>query len=221
MKANFKSRIIILLAFLFIIPIIDITIFNATNSLLSAVIIIFSLLLFFVLALISTDRIIEQFSNFLSNTTADEISRRTELDETAISIKNEIDHVMADLSALKNNSDNVLINDIKNRLTSIIGQMDEIVFLESNGIHIDRSTYEVKFNGDDISLTNIEFELLWVFLEKRNTLLSREYILQRVWGYDYLGPSRSIDMAVARLRKKIPVLNSKIVTVSGHGYKYI
>jgi len=77
-------------------------------------------------------------------------------------------------------------------------------------------------NGQEISLTKTEFNLLCEFADHPNVVLSRDQLLERVWGYDYLGDSRLVDAHVRRLRVKIedqpdePIL---ILTVRGIGYR--
>ncbi len=66
-----------------------------------------------------------------------------------------------------------------------------------------------------------EFELLLLLLENKNRAFSREIIIQKIWGYDYLGDSRQVDHIIKRLRKKMMELNAEcmIKTVWGYGYK--
>ena len=77
-------------------------------------------------------------------------------------------------------------------------------------------------NGGQVSLTKTEFNLLRCLAERPNQVFSRETLLERVWGYDYLGDSRLVDVHVRRLRAKIetdPANPTVIVTVRGLGYK--
>lgn len=76
------------------------------------------------------------------------------------------------------------------------------------------------FLGDEeIQLTNKEFELLSYFVENRNNVVSREQILNNVWGDDYFGSDRVVDDTIRRLRKKVEKLS--IETVYGYGYKLV
>ncbi len=77
-----------------------------------------------------------------------------------------------------------------------------------------RIVYE---QDEQISLTNNEFELLLYFLENRNIVLSRDQILNGVWGGDYFGSDRVVDDTIRRLRKKLPELS--LDTVYGYGYR--
>ena len=74
------------------------------------------------------------------------------------------------------------------------------------------------YDGEtEISLTNNEFELLCYFAENKNMVLSREQILNKVWGFDYFGSDRVVDDTIRRLRKKLVRLS--LDTVYGYGYK--
>lgn len=77
----------------------------------------------------------------------------------------------------------------------------------------------VFLNDEEIQLTNKEFELLNYFVENKNIVVSREQMLDGVWGEDYFGSDRVIDDTIRRLRKKVDKLN--IETVYGYGYKLV
>lgn len=87
---------------------------------------------------------------------------------------------------------------------------------------VNLSTYTAKTAGQDIELTPKELELLYFLASKPNKVFTREQILEQVWGYDFLGDSRTVDVHVKRLREKIELDNSKwqIKTVWGVGYKF-
>ena len=78
--------------------------------------------------------------------------------------------------------------------------------------------------GDEVHLTKTEFELLCELAANPGKVLSREELLERVWGYDYFGDGRLVDVAVRRLRTKIeddPAQPRHVVTVRGMGYKLV
>ncbi|MGF7397716.1 response regulator transcription factor [Thermoanaerobacterium thermosaccharolyticum] len=76
------------------------------------------------------------------------------------------------------------------------------------------------FDGDkEIQLTNKEFELFYYLVKNKNIVVSREQILNNVWGEDYFGSDRVVDDTIRRLRKKVDKLN--IETVYGYGYKLV
>lgn len=80
----------------------------------------------------------------------------------------------------------------------------------------------VRKAGEQVSLTKTEFKLLRCLAERPNQIFSRESLLERVWGYDYLGDSRLVDVHVRRLRAKVesdPATPALIHTVRGLGYK--
>lgn len=95
--------------------------------------------------------------------------------------------------------------------------------LERDGLVIDPKAREVWIDGSEVELTAIEFDLLRTLAEHPGWVYSREQLLERVWGYDYLGDSRAVDVHVANLRKKIgddPTEPRFIRTVRGVGYKF-
>jgi DNA-binding response OmpR family regulator len=82
---------------------------------------------------------------------------------------------------------------------------------------------EVTLNGNPIQLKPKEYELLLFLAEHRRQMLSREFILERVWGWDFIGDSRTVDVHVRWLRQKIEENASepkRIVTVRGGGYRF-
>jgi DNA-binding response OmpR family regulator len=82
----------------------------------------------------------------------------------------------------------------------------------------------VRRRGEDVALTRTEFRLLCELVEHPNMILTREQLLERVWGYDYFGDSRLVDAHVRRLRTKIerdPANPEHVVTVRGLGYKFL
>ncbi|HIZ96541.1 MAG TPA: response regulator transcription factor [Candidatus Ligilactobacillus excrementavium] len=88
---------------------------------------------------------------------------------------------------------------------------------------IDLTNYTVTVGDQKISLTPKEFELLAYFVKRPDRVLSRENLLNGVWGYDYVGQTRMVDMHVSHLREKIekdPSHPTNIQTVRGFGYKF-
>jgi two-component system response regulator MtrA len=89
-------------------------------------------------------------------------------------------------------------------------------------LRIDLAGRTVERNGRDIPLTRTEFDLLAELARHAGQVLTRDLLLDRVWGYDYLGDSRLVDVAVGRLRAKVetdPAQPVLILTVRGAGYK--
>lgn len=87
---------------------------------------------------------------------------------------------------------------------------------------VDEDSYQVRLRGHPLDLTFKEFELLKTLAATPNRVYTRELLLQEVWGYDYFGGSRTVDVHIRRLRAKLgPEYDSMIVTVRGVGYKLV
>ncbi len=86
---------------------------------------------------------------------------------------------------------------------------------------IDPARREVRIDSSSLSLRTQEFDLLLTFAEHRGLVLSREQILQKAWGFDFYGQTRTVDVHVAHLRKKLETSDVKIETVTGVGYKLV
>lgn len=78
--------------------------------------------------------------------------------------------------------------------------------------------HTVRKNGVEVSLKPMEFELLCVLAKNKNIAISREELLRRVWGVDYMGETRTVDVHIGQLRKKLS-LNENIKTISKMGYR--
>ncbi|HWB17282.1 MAG TPA: response regulator transcription factor [Vicinamibacterales bacterium] len=91
------------------------------------------------------------------------------------------------------------------------------------GVHLtaDFDGVIVRVDDQPISLTRREFELLRCLVENRNRVLSRERLLERVWGYDRVIETRSVDVHVGRLRAKLGAAGEQIETVIGLGYRFV
>jgi two-component system response regulator MtrA len=89
---------------------------------------------------------------------------------------------------------------------------------------IDLAGRTVTRDGAEVALTRTEFDLLVELVRHAGQVLSRDVLLDRIWGYDYLGDSRLVDVAIQRLRAKIeadPTAPQLVVTVRGAGYKAV
>jgi DNA-binding response OmpR family regulator len=92
-----------------------------------------------------------------------------------------------------------------------------------NDLSIDQSRREVTLGGEVLQLKPQEYDLLLFLAEHRRQMLSRQFILERVWGWDFIGDSRTVDVHVRWLRQKIekdPSVPERIVTVRGGGYRF-
>ena len=102
------------------------------------------------------------------------------------------------------------------------GGVHEAIGLGS--LRIDPGGRTVTVDGSELALTRTEFDLLFELARQPGRVLSRDALLDHVWGYDYLGDSRLVDVAVGRLRAKVeadPANPALIVTVRGAGYKAV
>ncbi|MFM8320357.1 MAG: response regulator transcription factor [Chloroflexota bacterium] len=88
-------------------------------------------------------------------------------------------------------------------------------------LHIDPAGREVTVAGQPVDLRTQEFDLLLVLAEHKGLVLTREQLLEKAWGYEYYGPSRTVDMHVAHLRRKLTGSQARIETVTGVGYKLV
>jgi DNA-binding response OmpR family regulator len=91
-------------------------------------------------------------------------------------------------------------------------------------VEIDRNMSIVRKNGIEVALTKTEYRLLVEFADHPGMVLSRDQLLERVWGYEYLGDSRLVDAHVRRLRVKVetqPEEPTMILTVRGMGYRLL
>jgi DNA-binding response OmpR family regulator len=90
--------------------------------------------------------------------------------------------------------------------------------IEHGDLHIDAGRREVRVGDEEVQLAPKEFDLLWELLDHRGLVLTRDQLLERVWGYTFAGDTRTVDVHVRQLRRKLGDA-SPIVTVWGVGYK--
>lgn len=88
-------------------------------------------------------------------------------------------------------------------------------------LSIDPARREVRVNGNLVELRTQEFDLLLAFSEHKGIVLKREQLLNLAWGYDYYGQTRTVDVHVAQLRKRLAASAVQIETVTGVGYKLV
>jgi len=97
---------------------------------------------------------------------------------------------------------------------------EEDTILEFDGIIIDNTRRVVTANGESITLTFKEYELLHYLMLNKGLALDRNKILETVWGYDFEGESRTLDMHIRTLRQKLGMLAYNIKTIRNVGYKF-
>ena len=96
--------------------------------------------------------------------------------------------------------------------------------LAGGAVEMDPDRHEVRVKGELIPMTPKEFELLELFLSRKGRLLTRQYLIDEVWGPDYVGDTKTLDVHVKRLRQKIEEDRHRprhLLTVRGLGYKFV
>ncbi len=96
---------------------------------------------------------------------------------------------------------------------------DELVF---DGLRINQSTYEVYIDDKKVEMPPKEFELLYFLAKNTNKVFTRDQLLDEIWGYEFFGDSRTVDVHIKRIREKIEGANKNwaLKTVWGVGYKF-
>jgi two-component system response regulator RegX3 len=96
--------------------------------------------------------------------------------------------------------------------------------LEGGGVRLDPDRFEVTVRGEPVHLPRKEFELLELLMENAGRVLTRETLIDRIWGSDYFGDSRTLDVHIKRLRAKSeadPHEPKHLLTIRGLGYKFV
>lgn len=112
----------------------------------------------------------------------------------------------------------ILIARIENMLKQVKEATTNIII--EGQIHFDKQRHEVLVENQNTDLNNKEYQLLEYFILNKNLVLTREQILNSVWGFDYYGDVRTIDSHIKMLRKKLGICSNYIKTVRGTGYKF-
>lgn len=105
----------------------------------------------------------------------------------------------------------------------VASQKEKDQLLTFDDLTVDISRHEARLNDRPIPLKPKEFELLLYLTQHRGRVLSRELILEQVWGWDFIGDSRTVDVHIRWLREKIeadPAIPKRIITVRGAGYRF-
>ncbi len=111
-----------------------------------------------------------------------------------------------------------LISRVKALLRRSIGLQEDTV-LQFQGLQMDLEKRRVRVEGQVVELTFKEFELLRIFMQNAGIVLQRETLMNKVWGTDYEGESRTLDMHIKTLRQKIGEYGNHIKTVRNVGYR--
>lgn len=114
-----------------------------------------------------------------------------------------------------------LVARVKAILRRVERKADDSAPIHLGDLTIDPARREVRLISQSLDLRTQEFDLLLALAEHRGLVLSREQILQKAWGFDFYGQTRTVDVHVAHLRRKIEASSVKIETVTGVGYKLV
>jgi two-component system response regulator RegX3 len=109
------------------------------------------------------------------------------------------------------------------RTGSSVAAMEATGELIVGAVALDRDRHEVSVEGVAVELALKEFEVLGLLMENVGLVVTRQTLIDRVWGYDYVGDTKTLDVHIKRLRSKIetnPSVPERIVTIRGLGYKY-
>ncbi len=124
------------------------------------------------------------------------------------------------------------VRELQARLKAILRRVDdqkdendkkEIKKISIHGLEIGLETRTVTMNGQEIEMSHKEFELLKLLAENPGRVYSRDILLEKIWGYEYIGETRTVDVHIRHIRKKIEEDDSNplfIKTVRGYGYKF-
>ena len=99
------------------------------------------------------------------------------------------------------------------------GKVEDRMDMETAGVHMDVKKHEVTVDGKEISLTLKEFELLEKLMRNQGIVLTRDQLLTEIWGYDFDGETRTVDVHIRTLRQKLGEKGEIIQTVLGVGYR--
>ncbi|MBR6106720.1 MAG: response regulator transcription factor [Oscillospiraceae bacterium] len=115
------------------------------------------------------------------------------------------------------------VMELLSRIRALLRRTEKLTVqavLSGGGIQLDEARHLVTAEGADIGLTGKEFDLLAILMRNQGIVLSRDRILESVWGYDYTGESRTVDVHIRTLRAKLGVSGNAIETVRGVGYRF-
>ena len=114
-----------------------------------------------------------------------------------------------------------LIARVRNAIRRRESEHDTVEVFDDGRLHIHFGDYIIRFNGQEPKLTFKEFHLLKLLVQNAGRVLSRDKILDSVWGYNYYGESRTVDVHIRRIRKKLgPGVDDYLDTVIGVGYRF-
>lgn len=131
------------------------------------------------------------------------------------------------VKGLKTGSDDYItkpfsVKELEARIDAVLrrsGETELEAAIEAHGVVIDPVKHEVRVAGNPVETTLKEYELLKLLILNKGKVLTRDIILDKVWGYEYFGDTRTVDVHIRHLRKKLDDKGEMIETVRGVGYK--
>ena len=117
-----------------------------------------------------------------------------------------------------------LVARVKAQLRRSSGNKNETNIINFGDVEVNLQTREVKKAGSLVDLTLKEFEILKILIKNKGSIITREVLLDKVWGYEYIGETRTVDVHIRHLRQKIETDDKNpmfIQTIRGVGYKFI
>lgn len=117
-------------------------------------------------------------------------------------------------------SPKILVLKINNLFSRLEYEKDDLKDHVYGRLRVNEKSQRVFVDEKELSLSKKEFELLLLFTSNEDIVLSRDTIIEKVWGYDYEGDLRTIDTSIKRLREKLGEVSAYIETVRGYGYRF-
>jgi len=113
------------------------------------------------------------------------------------------------------------LKDLTEKLKQTVLRTGQDNLQNTKKIEINSSSRRILVDGEEIKLTNKEYRILVYFIENKDIVISREKLLENIWGYDFMGESRTIDVHVKELRKKMGDFNGNLIeTIWSVGYRF-
>ena len=107
-------------------------------------------------------------------------------------------------------------------LINYVSELEDSNVIQIDEIEINKNTHTLKIRGNNVSIPPQELSLLIFLISNRNKTFTRQELMEQVWGFDYIGDSRTIDVHIRRLREKLNGVSNKwsLKTIWGTGYKF-
>lgn len=112
-----------------------------------------------------------------------------------------------------------LVSRVKTAMRRVVKQVSDSKYLEFDTLKVNLTSHTVTVGDTQVALTLKEFELLSLLMERRGAVFTRDQLLNTIWGYDFDGASRTVDVHIRTLRQKLGDAGAFVQTVRGVGYK--